>query len=386
MKTRASNSLVLAISGTLLFLASGNVVADGAGATGIVASIDKAPVVADGDVTGQPFDYVITLDGSLDPQVLGRGLAAGSTIKVFLPYEFDLGNLDPAYPVSTPPLGPVLPCVPGNLQCTTAVLLRGWPQDPLFPPFLFHLLSIDVQENALVLTAQKDIGLAPGEDRSPYIKQVHLILNGLRNPAPGVYTVRVEAETGPDGTLESGEGQLRVRSKTQPSINITSVFVEPLEGGACGPGSSPPNPDNLVYQTTGVGEEAPFVWSFLLWGKNNVPLDNVWLHKVGRSHWLMLRNEDRRFRWRDIVGRLHVDAPRGARGFDVRLNNDDPSFDCPTLLPAAPVIGTTPGIGPQPVGRLDLQFAAGDTPGVYKTTIWMSRGNKVQMVVTAIAP
>jgi len=373
-------------AGAIIVFLSGNVVADQAGATGIIASIDKAPVIADGNVTGQPFDYVITLDGSLDSQVLGRGLAAGGTIKVFLPPEFDLSNIDPAYPVSTPPLSPVLPCVPGNLQCTTAVVLRGWPQDPLFPPFQFHLLSIDETENALVLTAEKDIGLVPGADRAPYIKQIHLILHGLRNPAPGKYTIRVEAETGPDGTVETGEGLLRVYARTRPSINVTSVLVDALAGGACGPGQLPPNPNNPVYQTTVVGEDAPFVWTFLLWGKNDEPLDNVKLIRVGRNHWLMLRKVPGQFSFRNTIGRIRIDAPQGARGHKVRLNNNDPMFDCPTLLPAAPVIGTTLGIGPQPVGRLDLQFKAGDVPGVYKTTLWMSAGNSVEMVVTATAP
>ena len=394
MKSRICALVLPGIVGTLLTLALGNASAGDAGATGIVASIDKAPVVADGDVTGMPFDYVITLDGSLDPQVLGRGIAAGGAIKVFLPWEFDLGSIDVAnYPIATPPVPfppvpplPDKPCIPGNLQCTTAVILRGWPQDPLFPPVLFHTMAIDYAENALVFTAVQNIGLVPGAAPAPYIKQIHLILNGLRNPAPGTYTVRVEAQTGPDGAVESGEGQLVVRSKTRPSINITSVFVPPLAGGACGPGDAPPNPDNPVYQTTAIGEDAPFVWSFLLWGKNNEPLDNVWLHKVGRHHWLMLRNDDRRFRWRDIVGRLRVDGPKGSRGFDVRLNNDDPAFNCPTLIPMAPVIASTPGIGPQPVGRLDLQFTAGDMAGIYKTTLWINDGNSVEMVVSAVAP
>lgn len=379
-------SAASAIVGTLIFFATGIVAADQLGATGIVASIEKAPVIADGDVTGKPFDYVITLDGSLDPQVLGRGLGAGGTIKIFFPPEFDLSNLDPAYPVSTPPLSPVLPCVPGDLQCTTAVVLRGWPQDPLFPPFQFHLLSIDEAANAVVLTAEKDIGLVAGADRAPYIKQIHLILHGLRNPAPGKYTLRVEAETGPDGTVETGEGIVRVLARTRPSINLTSVLVDALVGGACGPGQLPPNPNNPAYQTTLVGEDAPFVWTFLLWGRNSEPLDKVKLIRVGRNHYLMLRKEAGKFRFRNVIGRIRVDVPPGARGHKVTLNNDDPMFDCPTLLPAAPVIATTMGIGPQPVGRLDLRFRAGDKPGVYKTTLWMQDGNSVEMTVTATEP
>jgi hypothetical protein len=158
-----------------------------AAAEGIVASISKAPVIADGDVTGMPTDYVITLTGSLDHNVPGRSLAAGDIIKVIFPPEFDLENLNPMYPLldAPTPLPPVAPlqdndCVPAYLTCTTAVILRGWPQDPYFPPALFHTLSIDTSENALVFTAQQDLVAIP--PTSPGIKQIHLILNGVTNP------------------------------------------------------------------------------------------------------------------------------------------------------------------------------------------------------------
>lgn len=362
------------------------------GATGIVASIDKGPVVADGDVTGKPTDFIITLDGSSNPSVAGRSLAAGDTIKVIFPPEFDLGNLDPAFPLAdlptpfppTPPLPP-MPCVPGNLQCTTAIMLKGWPQDPLFPPVLFHQMSIDFGANALVYTAVQNIELSPG------IKQLHTFLHGVTNPAPGKYRVRVEAETGPGGSLETGEGLLTVLRKTQPNINVTSVFVKALAGAlpggpACGPGTNPPNPDNPIYQTAGLEEDAPFVWTFLAWGRNNQALDGISLRKHGRNHWRLIRNRNDddddeadtdRHHGRRIIGDLRIDAPPGARGQKVR------QVDCPTLLPAAPVIGTTPGLGPQPVGRLDVQFTVGDTPGVYTTTLSLRGGNAVQMIVTA---
>ena len=96
MKSKKSGSPLVAIASALVFLVAGNPVAGHNGATGIIASIEKAPVAADGNVSGKPFNYVITLDGSLDPQVLGRGIAAGGIIKIYLPPEFDLSNIDPA--------------------------------------------------------------------------------------------------------------------------------------------------------------------------------------------------------------------------------------------------------------------------------------------------
>ena len=62
-----------------LGLTLGGVTVD-ASASGLVASIDKAPVIADGDVQGMPTDYVITFEGSLAPDVTGRSLAAGDVI------------------------------------------------------------------------------------------------------------------------------------------------------------------------------------------------------------------------------------------------------------------------------------------------------------------
>ena len=351
-------------------------------ADGIVASISKAPVIADGDVTGMPTDYVITFTGSLDHNVAGRSLAAGDVIKVIFPPEFDLGNVNPMYPLldAPTPLPPVAPlqdndCVPAYLTCSTAVILRGWPQDPYFPPALFHTLSIDTSENALVFTAQQDLIANP--PISPGIKEIHLILNGITNPAPGNYRIRVEAQTGPGGSWESGSGQLKVVPHTRPSIGITSVFVKAtsgqLPGGpACSPGTNPPNPDNPIYQEAGVNATAPFDWTLLMWGAGNMPLSNVTLAWTNANHARLLRGGN-------TIGHLRIDAPRGATGYGVSHN----PLGCPTSMGGAPVIAGTPGIGPQPVGRMDLRFHTGDTAGTYTTTISLNNGNSVRMVVTA---
>ncbi|MEL6948689.1 MAG: hypothetical protein AAGM16_01020 [Pseudomonadota bacterium] len=376
-RTALLSVLVLAIGMTPL-----TPQASTAGATGIVASISNAPVVPDGDVAGSATDVLITLDGSLDPNVAGRSLLAGRTISVVFPPAFDLGNIDPAYPLNdvpfpfppVPPLPPQ-PCVPGNLQCTTAVVLRGWPQDPLFPPRLFTTLQVDHARNALVFTAAQNI------EQSPGIKQLHLILNGVTNPAAGQYRIRVEAETGPNGSLETGEALLEIRERAAPSINITSVFV-PALGGAegdaepvCGPPLLPPLPNNPVYQTTATGEAAGRAWSFLLWGADREPLDNVSLEPFRDGIYLLRRDDGGRSG--TVVGTVQVEAPPGATGQEVYQIN------CPSLMPAAPVIGATPGIGPQPVGRMDLRFVAGDVAGVYKARLSLREGNTVTMVVTA---
>ena len=86
----------VAFAAGVCLIGASSVLAGQAGASGIVSSIDKAPVIADGDVAGMRTDFVITLTGSQDPNVPGRSLAAGDTIKVILPREFDLNNLEAA--------------------------------------------------------------------------------------------------------------------------------------------------------------------------------------------------------------------------------------------------------------------------------------------------
>jgi hypothetical protein len=146
-----------------------------------------------------------------------------------------------------------------------------------------------------------------------------------------------------------------------------------LPGGpACGPGTLPPNPDNPIDQTTSVGSEAPFVWTFLVWGDDNEPLTDIWFNWVNADHAQLKRLNA-------TIGHLFIDAPTGASGYRIEVN----PLGCPTMLGAAPVIGPTPGIGPDPVGRLDMRFTAGDMPGDYITTITLNNGNSISMVVSA---
>ena len=380
MKRHYSERSAAALLGILFMMMAGIAFSGSAGAAGIVESIEKAPIIADGDVTGMPTDIVITLNGSMDHNVPGRGLAVGNQIKVIFPSEFDLANLDSGYPVSNirPPSSPPPPCRGGNLQCTTGVLSHGWPQQPVRPPFQFYNVSIDPIENAFVFTAVQDIEPTPPD--KPGIKKIHLMLHGVINPQPGEYYIRVEAQTGECDSWETGSGILKILPYARPSVNVTSVFVKALSGQlppylpACGPAPPPPNNDNPVYQTTTVGSPAPFVWTFLIWGKNMNPVDDVYLDWSNANH-AILRSGNK------AIGHVFIETPHGAAGFDIEMNPY--GLSCPTLLPAAPIIGATPGIGPQPVGRFDLLFHAGDLAGNYITTITLNNGNDVQMVVTA---
>ena len=336
-----------------------------AGNVGVVASIEKAPVIADGDVAGEPFDYVILFDRSQDPTVAGRGLASGHSIVVTFPDAFDLGNIDPAYPVADVPTPGS--CVPGNLLCTTAVLLRGWPQDPYFPPAAFAGVSIDAAANAFVITARQDI--APQSETDPGIKGVHLILNGLTNPRPGRYRLEVAIQTDNDA-FDYGSGELVVRKRLRPGIHETTVFAEGLASGSCAP-SNPPNP-NTLFQRTATGAKAPLSWSLIAWDRDGSALGDLTPRRLSSNLWILKSGR----RW---VGYAYVDAPPYAHGVKIERN----ALGCPTEIGAAPIIGATPGIGPQPTGRLDLDFTAGNVAGVYTTTIGLFGGNTVRKVVIA---
>jgi hypothetical protein len=340
--TSLRNSGCIAIF--FLVFGAGQALAGSQGASGIVASIDKGPVSRDGNVQGQPTDVVITLDSSLDPNVEGHSLKEGKSIKIFFPYDFDLSDLG-GYPLAG--VGSA-GCVPGSLVCTTGVLLKGWPQNPVPPPNY----ALSIEDNAIIYTAQQDIDAAGS--LAPGIKQIHMILHGVENPKPGHYRIRVEAETGPGSSVETGSVLLHIVPRDRPSINVTSVYAGAM---------------NTIYQTTTVNTMAPLEWSFLVWGKNGAVLDDISIEWADVDEWHVLQNGK-------LVGHMYVDAPAGASGQDAYLVNSDG-------LPAAPVIGGTPGIGPQPVGRLQLQFVTGSEVGEYVTTLMLNGGNFAQMHVTA---
>ena len=358
MRPTAAVQMIVATGLTVgLTLALASLAVAQGGSTGIVASIGKAPVVSNGDVQGALTDYVITLDASLDPAVPGRSLEPGDTVAVSFPENFDLADLG-AFPLAG--VGSVASCVPGNLQCTTAVLIQGWPQNPL-PPSAYALSVVD---NTLVFTITAPLAASPPV--APGFKQIHLIFNGVENPKPGQYRIGVEIAT--VAGVETGSGLMHVVPHIRPSVNLTSVFAEnPL-----GTPSSPPNP-NVRYQKTTMGGDAPYVWSLLLWDRDGEPVKGVSIRREGSGRYRLQGGKG-------TVGHITIKAPVG--GEDAHLLPGPVNG----MLPAAPVIGFTPGVGPQPVGRLDLQFVAGSAPGDYTTVVSLNGGTSEQLVVTAVSP
>jgi len=323
-------------------------VPSGVRSSGIVASVTNAPVAPGGDVAGAATDVVINLDIDMDPAVPGRTLPAGRSIRVLLPLGFEF--VDPVnFPLAD--VFSAASCVPGNLQCTTAVLLQGWPQHPILPvapppgPPNQYSLSYDDQAHAIVYTALQDI--VPGVPLAgPGIKQLHLILNGFLNPRrPGFYTIRVEAETGPGGSLEVGSGEIQILPHPRPHIGVTSAFV---------------TAQNTIYQMTSPGNPTPLPYDFLLWDSDGAPFTEVTIEQVGPEH-ALLRKGAR------VVGHVFIDAPPGADGQSIV--SAGPSFAI-----NAPVTGV-------PTARLTAMFTAGSLPGRYVLTFSLAGGDAVEMFV-----
>src|SRR3990172_145692 len=319
------------------------------GRDNIVSAVVKAPVVADGDVVDAATDVVINLDTSLDPAVPGRTLLAGHTIKVTLPDEFVNTGSIPLRDVFSSPT-----CVPGNLQCSTAVLLQGWPQRPILPRappappgtgVPQYSLSLE-GSNTIVFTA--NVNLVPGVPLSgPGIKQIYLNLNGFRNSSrPGLYRIAVEAETGVNGEVERGIGLVHIRPRIRPSINVTSAF----NSGA----------PNTIYQTTVPGELTPLPYDFLLWDRTGDPFEDVSVEMV-HPHYGQIKQGEK------VVGYVVIRTPPGATGQEVFTTG-------PSSLVNSPVTGV-------PTARLTAFFRAGTAIGKYVVTFALDGGNAVQMFV-----
>lgn len=318
----------------------------------IVQTVVTAPVTYNGTVAGSPTEFVITLDRSLDPAVAGRSLMAGRSIRVTLPDAFtEVEALPVAAPFAVPECRTFPAVDEAPLQCNTAFLLQGWPQQPIAPPPVLHEKYTVTREGVttLVVTAKEDIVAAPPDN--PGIKQIHLALKGVVNPAEGDYRVAVAAETGPDGAVESGSGTLHIAASPTPAIALTSAF------------NPPPPFANTLYQRARPGGRTPLPYDLLLWDRDGEPLVGVELARPGgRAGELALLK-----RGEDTIGRIAVKAPSGATGQDIVVGTASTAV-------RAPVTGV-------PSARLTVGFEAGSRPGPYEVEFSLDGGNTVTTYV-----
>jgi hypothetical protein len=307
---------------------------DEAMSDGIVTSVVKAPIVPDGDVAGAATDVVINLDIGLDPAEPGRTLLAGNSVRLTFPEDFTTSDVS---------VGPAATC---EGPCNTGVILQGWPQRP-FPPIAdFYTVELD-GTHTVVLTAVQD--LAPGG--TPGVKQFHVILDGFTNPDAGTYEIGVEAQTGPDGAVETGTGVVTIHPAVRPSINVTSIFAK----------DDPEAPNgNTIYQEAEAGGSPQWAWDFFLFGADGGPLLGVELAQSDDGGGDIVHDGG-------VIGSYTIEAPEGATGQSVA---GGPSIE-----------GNTPVVG-APAGHLTAAFTAGDQAGQYVTTFQMDGGTSQQMFVT----
>lgn len=300
--------------------------------TGIVSSIVKAPIIADGDVTGAPTDLVVNLNVDMDPTKPGLTLLKGKKVKVTLP---------PSFKKISSAIGP--PAQGKNF----GVLLQGWPQNPI-PPIAGNYTHSFEGTHTFVYTAARDLKPGDASLNGPGLKQAHVLLVGFRNPKPGIYWVHVQVEAGAGGKVLSGKAPVIIWPRVRPSINITSIYA------------GPPPFANTIYQKAARNSKIPIPWNFFLWDKRGNPAVGVTIKQRGRNHALLMR--DKR-----VVGIVTIRAPRGASG--QRVSSPGPSTPV-----NAPVLGKA-------TARLTVDFLTGNKPGHYVITFYMSLFQSARMHV-----
>lgn len=313
--------------------------------SGIVENVVNAPVASNGNVAGAVTDIVINLDRSLDPSVAGRGLAAGNQIRITLPDDF----INTGLPIAHQFTG----CAP---NCSVPILLQGWPQHPvgLFSgaPGVGEWTAFGQGTHTIVIEALEEIVPAPPVE--PGIKQIHLLLRGFRNPGPGTYDIQVEAETGPEGAVETGTARVRILPRTRPFLSTSSVF------------NGPPNP-NTIYQETGTMSATPLPFDLLIWNSLGLPMTGASIRgpRFGPSSAATRLTQGGR-----TVGDVSVVGPKGASGYQVLTN-------APSVEINSPVTGV-------PTARLPVFFRTGDLPGLYTITLSLAGGNSMTFFVNAV--
>jgi len=347
--TASLRPLVLVLALLFMLLATPPTAVGAAG--NIVVATPKAPVGADGDVAGRPTDINLVLDRSLDPQIAGRSLLKGGTIRVTLPDAFIRTDV----PVTAPESG---------------ALVKGWPQGGL-AGYTVTLAGT----HTVVFTATDDI--VPTGPDNPGIKVLHVRGRAFTNPAPGTYQIAVSAETGPGGAVETGSGTLIVRPAIVPSINPSNALF--------------PQPSNNNWQRVPVRGLAPLPLDFLLFGADGQPLNGVGVAPADRAHFPrytggLLVQDTNGDGVLDpaidpVVGGIIGAAPDGATG---------QSATSPVAADGRAVLSghVARPDGTLAPGLLRVAFRTGDRPGDYAPTFELMGGTAARptIVATAAAP
>lgn len=320
----------------VLVLAAALLVPAAAAHESLDISVAPAPIGPGGTTAGEVTDFVLTFIDR-NPAVDGIGMVAGGSVTVELPPEF----------TNTGSGGDGL------------ILLQGWPQSPPAPPPAFPwTTAVDGTTVSATLTADFLVGAF-----GPGVKQVHLLLNGFRNPTnPGVYDVGLTIRPDPDSTVtHSGVARVKIVPRTRPSINIVSVFS--------GPPGPPPPFFNPLFQDVEPGDSSRNVGMYL-WGAGSSVAEGVFDPMIGVD--VVMQSDRRGALVQDgrVVGHVAVRAPRGARHLTLTSLG-------PSTLGNAAVTGFETGV---------LIVALTTDPhatGTYTVTFRLNGGNSQSFEVTA---
>lgn len=312
--------------------------------TPIEVTTGLAPVQADGLTVGAPTDFVVTW-ADPDPSVPGLDLRRGATVTLTLPEEFvDTGVRVAAG--SAPGCGPPL-----VVDCSTAVLVQGWPQSPVLP---FPDVEWEESSGSFVLTLLADA--APAPPQLPGAKTLHVQAFGFRNPdRPGTYVAQLEIRPDPatDEVLVA-DAPLRIRPRTSPHIGVLSTVN----------GAPPPPFPNSVFQTASLEDGPPelLVWGLYLWGVDAEPLVGARVRMHRRDVGLVLDGDGR------PVGHVRVRAPAGAVDHSLETQ---PSVARRALLSGQPTALMLAHLRPDP-----------GATGAYEVTFSLHGGTTQTLVVT----
>jgi hypothetical protein len=325
-------------------------------AGGILQAVVNSPVDFTGTVAGERTGINLILDRSLDPEVPGRSLKAGRTIKITLAREFFRNEAVK---------------IDGDVNL---IMVKGWPQGGI--PVKAGYTVGQEGEHTLVIRAQADI-LADALADRPGIKVFHVRGGTFMNPtAPGQYPVRIEAQTGPNGEVETGEATVAIVAAPTARIAPTNFLR--------------PQPSNNNFQRVPVSSEAPLTLDLMLWGADGKPVNGAGVVPPDRRSYprytggLIVQDADGDGRLDPrvdrVIGGVIGSAPAGATG---------QSAVSPVGASGNPILSGTVPRAPQFGGIKDngimpVRFRTGSVPGEYRPTFELIGGNSVQFVIIAV--
>ncbi len=322
-----------------------------------------APSTFDGDVAGQPADYVFALVPDTNPFATGIALHAGDSLRLALPKAFKRNVQVPISPDSD-----------SNL-----VLTKGWPQG-VIPVAERYRVRYSAASNSMLVKALQDIAVN-GID-APGVKVIHLRGRSFDNPMPGEYPTSVTHSASDGRVIATWLGRLKVGSAAPAARLAPSNLHLP-------PGT------NADFQKLTPGKVAPHALGLLLWGTQGSAINDVGIAARDPARFprytggLLVQdtNHDNRLDPSTdlVVGGIIGAAPEGAKG-QLALNLT--GADGTPVLSGAVLrhAGFSAAGGMPNPGLLAFQFRAGDKPGLYRPTVELIGGNSYQFSIEAIRP